>query len=86
MPPRPVGAQEQDSMSGRVYHFPEEVIRRIADFRCSEKSDPLYYARLTVKKAQADMGRESPEATRMRESEQINVGRSSLDKSLGTRG
>ena len=65
---------------------PEEVIGRIADFRSSEKSDPLYYARLTVKKAQADMGRESPEATRMRESEQINVGRSSLDKSLGTRG
>jgi len=28
-----------------VYHFPEEVIRRIADFRISEKSDPLYYAR-----------------------------------------
>jgi len=46
-----------------VYHFPEEVIRRIADFRISEKSDPLYYARLTVKKAEADMGRESLEAT-----------------------
>jgi len=35
---------------------PEEVVRRIADFRSSEKSDPLYYARLTVKKAQADLG------------------------------
>ena len=65
---------------------PEEVIGRIADFRSSEKSDPLYYARLTVKKAQADMGRESVEATNMRESEQIDVSRSSLDKSLGTRG
>jgi len=65
---------------------PEEVIRRIADFRSSEKSDPLYYARLTVKKAQADMGRESVEATNMRESEQIDVSRSSLDKSSGTRG
>jgi len=64
---------------------PEEVIRRIADFRSSEKSDPLYYARLTVKKAQADMGRESLEATSMRESEQIDAGRSSSDKSLGTR-
>jgi hypothetical protein len=63
VPPRPVGAQEQDSMSERVYHFPEEVIRRIADFRIGEKSDPLYYARLTVKKAEADMGRESLEAT-----------------------
>jgi len=31
---------------------PEEIIRRIADFRSSEKSDPLYYARLTVSKAQ----------------------------------
>ena len=30
--------------------------------------------------------RESLEATRMRESEQIDVGRSSLDKSSGTRG
>jgi hypothetical protein len=65
---------------------PEEVIGRIADFRSSEKSDPLYYARLTVKKAQADMGRESVEATNMRESEQIDVSRSSLDKSSGTRG
>ena len=65
---------------------PEEVIGRIADFRSSEKSDPLYYARLTVKKAQADMGRESEEATNMRESEQIDVSRSSLDKSSGTRG
>jgi len=46
-----------------VYHFPEEVIRRIADFRISEKSDPLHYARLTVRKAEADIGRESLEAT-----------------------
>jgi hypothetical protein len=42
---------------------PEEVIRRIAYFRSSEKSDPLYYARLTVKKAQADIGRKSVETT-----------------------
>ena len=40
-----------------------KVIRPMADFRTSEKSDPLYYARLTVKKAQADMGRESLEST-----------------------
>jgi len=53
---------------------PEEVIRRIANFRGSEKSDPLHYALLTVKKAQADMGRASLEAS-MRESEQIDVGR-----------
>jgi hypothetical protein len=34
---------------------PEEIIRRIADFRGSDKSDPVYYARLTVTKALADL-------------------------------
>jgi RepB DNA-primase from phage plasmid len=34
---------------------PEEIIRRIADFRSTEKSDPAYYARLTVTKAQAGL-------------------------------
>jgi len=34
---------------------PEELIRRIADFRAGEKHDPLYYARHTVTKAQADL-------------------------------
>ncbi len=38
---------------------PDEIIRRIADFRSSEKSDPVYYARLTVTKAQAELQRES---------------------------
>ena len=64
----------------------EEVIRRIGCFRSREKSDYLYYARLTVKKAQADLGRESLEATSIGESEQIDVRRSSLIKSLGPRG
>ncbi len=32
---------------------PEEIIRRIADYRADEKHDPEYYARLTVAKAQA---------------------------------
>src|SRR5215472_11310332 len=41
--------------------------------------------RLAVKKAQADVGRESVEATSMRESQQIDAGRSSSDKSSGTR-
>jgi hypothetical protein len=36
---------------------PEEIIRRIAQFRASEKSDPIYYARLTVTKAQEDLHR-----------------------------
>jgi hypothetical protein len=30
---------------------PEEVIRRIADYRASDKHDPAYYARHTVEKA-----------------------------------
>jgi hypothetical protein len=36
---------------------PEELIRRIADFRAGEKHDPLYYARHTVEKAQAAVER-----------------------------
>src|SRR5258705_106775 len=31
---------------------PDEVIRRIADYRAEDKADPDYYARLTVSKAQ----------------------------------
>jgi len=34
---------------------PEVVIQRIADFRSNDKSDPVYYARLTVNKAQAQL-------------------------------
>jgi len=34
---------------------PEELIRRIADFRAGEKHDPLDYARRTVTKAQAEL-------------------------------
>lgn len=34
---------------------PEVVIARIADYRGIEKSDPAYYARRTVTKAQADL-------------------------------
>ena len=36
---------------------PEEVIRRIADYRAHDKHDPEYYARRTVLKAQAEMQR-----------------------------
>jgi hypothetical protein len=38
---------------------PEEVIRRIADYRSDDKSDPRYYARHTVSKAQDDLQRKS---------------------------
>jgi hypothetical protein len=34
---------------------PEEVIRQIAQHRTRDKSDPLYYARHTVTKAQAEL-------------------------------
>lgn len=43
----------------------------------------MYYARLTVRKAQADMGRESGAGTGMRESERIDAGRSSLERGDG---
>ena len=36
---------------------PEEIIRRIADFRAEDKSSPRYYARHTVIKAQAELQR-----------------------------
>ncbi len=36
---------------------PEEIIRQIARYRTSEKSNPENYARLTVTKAQADLHR-----------------------------
>jgi hypothetical protein len=34
---------------------PEEVIRRIADYRANDKHDPQYYARHTVRNAQSDL-------------------------------
>jgi DNA primase RepB-like protein len=37
---------------------PEEVIRRITDYRASDKHDPAYYARHTVLKAQNDLLRQ----------------------------
>jgi hypothetical protein len=36
---------------------PEEVTRRITDYRARDKHDPEYYARHTVTKAQADLER-----------------------------
>jgi hypothetical protein len=37
---------------------PEEVIRRITDYRANDKHDPAYYARHTVLKAQSDLLRQ----------------------------
>lgn len=42
---------------------PESVIRQIADYRSTEKSDPEYYARLTVEKASAQLGKSPPESS-----------------------
>lgn len=36
---------------------PEEVIQQIAQHRAQDKSDPQYYARLTVQKAHAEIER-----------------------------
>ncbi|HEV2313722.1 MAG TPA: DNA-primase RepB domain-containing protein [Candidatus Acidoferrales bacterium] len=64
-PPRLGGERETLTQSERDWAYarralargddPEEIIRRIADYRADEKHDPEYYARHTVAKAQADM-------------------------------
>lgn len=36
---------------------PQQIIQRIADYRSDDKADPLYYARHTVEKAEADSRR-----------------------------
>jgi hypothetical protein len=41
---------------------PEEIIRRIADFRTEDKPSPEYYARHTVSKAHADLQRQAAAA------------------------
>ena len=38
---------------------PEAVIQRIADYRSKDKADPIYYARHTVMKAQAELASQS---------------------------
>jgi len=39
---------------------PTIIIQRIADYRADDKADPLYYARHTVTKAQAELVRQGP--------------------------
>jgi hypothetical protein len=52
---------------------PEDVIRRIADYRANDKSDPVYYARHTVSKAQEELQRRPVGAeTRSEESDRTN--------------
>ena len=67
--PRQPERQEDMIFAKRTHRALAGLVERCGRSRSSEKSNPLYYARLTVKKAKADMGRESLEATSMRESE-----------------
>jgi hypothetical protein len=57
--PRPLSQSEHDwAYAKRALargDDPEEVIRRIADYRTGDKHDPLYYARHTVEKAQREL-------------------------------
>jgi hypothetical protein len=50
---------------------PEEVIRRIADYRAADKHNSVYYARLTVIKAQLSML--SPNAAPAQRSEHVST-------------
>jgi RepB DNA-primase from phage plasmid len=71
-PPRLGNTRETVTQSERDWAYakralargddPEEIIRRIADYRADEKHDPEYYARLTVRKAQAHSQNKSPKA------------------------
>lgn len=64
-PPRLGGTPETLTQSERDWAYakralargddPEEIVRRIADYRAGEKHDPEYYARHTVERAQADL-------------------------------
>ena len=65
--PRPLTQSEHDwAYAKRALargDDPEEIVRRIEDSRADDKHDPLYYARLTVSKAQAEsraMGQRTP--------------------------
>lgn len=64
-PPRLGGTRETLTQSERDWAYakralargddPEEIIRRIVDYRTDEKHDPEYYARHTVTKAQTQL-------------------------------
>jgi RepB DNA-primase N-terminal domain len=77
-PPRLGGTRETITQSERDWAYakralargdgPEEIIRRIADYRADEKHDPEYYARHTVEKAQADLqNRSTPQSSEVAE-------------------
>jgi DNA primase RepB-like protein len=51
---------------------PEEIIRRIADYRSEDKDDPHYYARRTVTQAQLERQRQEPHSSRISKSPTSN--------------
>jgi hypothetical protein len=53
---------------------PEEIIRRIADYRADEKHDPEYYARLTVSKAQSALQAEKAQSPGFEDSSARHIG------------
>lgn len=70
MRPSPTKNTDHTSQSERDWAYakralargddPEEIIRRIADYRADDKHNPDYYARLTLEKAQAEVTRPLP--------------------------
>lgn len=83
--PRLGGSRETLTQSERDWAYakralargdnPEEIIRRIADYRADEKHDPEYYARHTVAKAQAELQGRAPTQS----SEATEIGNSSRE-------
>jgi hypothetical protein len=59
---------------------PEEIIRRIADYRANDKHDPEYYARHTVSNAQLDLQRNvaADQDIRVLETDELNQDRGTL--------
>ncbi len=58
---------------------PEEIIRRIADYRADDKHDPQYYARQTVTKANAELQR-GQSSFRPSGTDLVNANESSREK------
>jgi len=67
---------------------PDQLIQRIADYRAEDKADPLYYARHTVEKAQADSHRDrrpdaSPKLQDFKQSTEFRPQEAITDKAEG---
>lgn len=83
-PSRLGGPRETLTQSGRDWAYakraiargddPEEIIRRIADYRADDKHDPEYYARLTVSKAQSALQAEKGQSPGFEDSSAPHIG------------